>query len=51
MRPPASKRRVADELAPRASALDGSLERLLDGRDAVHEDVPEEEEQDAAGER
>ena len=44
------ERGVADELAPRAIALDGSLERLLDGLDAVHEHVPEEEEQDAAGE-
>ena len=45
------ERGVADELGPRAFALDGSRERLLDGLDAVHEHVPEEEEENAAGKR
>jgi hypothetical protein len=42
---------VAHELAPRALALDSLLERLLDGGDPVDEDVPEQEKQNAAGER
>jgi hypothetical protein len=41
----------AHELAPRALALDGSLERFLDGLNPVEEHVPEQEEQNAAGER
>ncbi len=46
--PAREQSRVADELTPRPLALDGSLESLLHGPDAVREHVPEQEEENAA---